>query len=80
MLHTEAAYLEHVLHVVVDLSEGGSPAVVPVPALPHEAVHAGGAAGGAFHAVSRLQQLKQGCVGASSDQIIRYNDERQKGV
>lgn len=74
------AYLEHVLHVVVNLSEGGSPAIFPVPALPHEAVHAGGAPGGAFHAVSRLQQLKQGCVRASSDQIIRYNDERQKGV
>lgn len=63
-------YLEHVLHVVVDLSEGGSPPVVPVPALPHEAVHAGWAAGGTLHAVARLQQLKQGCVRTSSDQII----------
>ena len=50
------------LHVVVDLSEGGSPPVIPVPALPHEAVHAGWAAGGTLHAVARLQQLKQGCV------------------
>ena len=54
MLHAEA-YLEHVLHVVVDLSEGGPPPVVPVPALPHEAVHAGGAAGGTLHAVAGFQ-------------------------
>ena len=82
-LHTAVQwepYLEHVLHVVVNLSEGGSPPVVPVPALPHEAVHARWAAGRALHAVARLQQLKQGCVKTSSDQIIWSNDERQKGV
>lgn len=52
------ADLEHVLHVVVDLPEGGPPAVLPVPALPHEAVHAARAPGRTLHPVPAFKQLK----------------------
>lgn len=55
---SRAADLEHVLHVVVDLPEGGPPAVLPVPALPHQAVHAARAPGRTLHPVPALKQLK----------------------
>ena len=50
-------YLEHVLHVVVHLSEGWSVGGLPVPALPHQGVDPGRAPGGTLHPVATLQQL-----------------------
>ena len=52
-------YLEHVLHVVVHLSEGWSVGRLPVPALSHESVDPGRTARRTLHSVSTLQELNQ---------------------
>ena len=54
---SDGRLLEHVLHSVVDVQEGGAGGSFPVPALLHQVVHFGGAPRGAVHPVARLQQL-----------------------